>query len=412
MLYYQYIITGLIAFILINFIINMIFFKNIRKFKLPPELLDLPPLVSILVPARNEEKNIKKLLVSLIKQDYKNMEILVLDDNSSDSTAAIVKQMEQKDSRIRLITGKKIEDGWLGKSWACQQLASCAKGQYFIFTDADTLHFADSVSSALATMLQNNLDGISVYPRQIMVTFAERMLVSFIGMGLFTMMPLALVKKTKGKFFSTGIGQFFMFKKEVYFKIGGHESVKAEILEDIHLSKRIKAAGLSYMVFDGSSNIFCRMYKNFRESITGFSKFIFAAFDYSGFSEALAVVIYSVLFLVPFILLPITIIFDWPRIMLILNITQVLLVFAIKIIMAFRFKERIIDIFLTPVSVCFIVAVAINSYIQARLRDGVYWKGRIYDVNTPDRISLVDDECYEQEMSEELNTVKNIKPKI
>jgi len=403
MFYYQYIATGLAAFILINFIINMIYFKNIKNFKLPSEFMDSPPLISILIPARNEESNIKKLLVSLIKQDYKNLEILVLDDNSIDSTAAVVKQMELKDARIKLINGKKIEDGWLGKSWACHQLASQAKGQYFIFTDADTLHFPDTVSKALAAMIQNKLDGISVYSKQIMVTFTERMLVSFIGMGLFTMIPLVLVKKTKGKFFSTGIGQFFMFKREVYFKFGGHESVKAEILEDIHLSKRIKAAGFSYMVFDGSSNVFCRMYKNFKDAITGFSKFIFAAFDYNGLSEAIAIAFYSILFLVPFILLPIAIIFEWSKTFLLLNVLQILFVFTIKIILSLRFKERLLDVFLTPVSVCFIIAVAVNSYIQARFKKGVYWKGRIYDVNTPEQISLISDDCYENKLSEELN---------
>ena len=403
MFYYQYIITGLIAFILINLIINMIVFKNIKNFNLPARFKDSPPLISILIPARNEESNISKLLLSLIKQDYENLEILVLDDNSIDSTAAIVQRMALKDNRIKLIDGARLEEGWLGKSWACHQLAAHASGQYFIFTDADTLHSSDTVSKALAALVQNKLDGLSVYPRQIMVTFAERMLVSFIGMGVFTMFPLVLIKKTKSKFFSTGIGQFFMFKKEAYFKSGGHESVKAEILEDIHLSKRIKAAGFSYMVFDGSCNIFCRMYKNFRDAISGFSKFIFAAFDYNGFSEAIAISFYSILFLVPFILLPISLIFEWSRTLVILNIIQILLVFTIKTIIAYRFKERIFDMFLTPVSLCFIIAAAINSYIQARFRKGVYWKGRTYDVKISEKISLVDDDYYEQQVFEELN---------
>ena len=149
----------------------MIFFKNIKNFKLPSSFKDSLPLISILIPARNEESNINKLLVSLIKQDYKNLEILVLDDNSVDLTAAVVKRMALKDPRIKLINGVKLKEGWLGKSWACHQLAYHASGQYFIFTDADTLHFPDTVSKALAALAQNNLDGISVYPRQIMVTF-------------------------------------------------------------------------------------------------------------------------------------------------------------------------------------------------------------------------------------------------
>src|SRR5450830_1260349 len=110
MFYYQYIITGLIALILVNFIVNMIFFKNIKNFKLPAKFKDSPPLISILIPARNEESNINKLLLSLVKQDYKNLEILVLDDNSIDSTAAIVKRMALRDNRIKLIDGARLEE--------------------------------------------------------------------------------------------------------------------------------------------------------------------------------------------------------------------------------------------------------------------------------------------------------------
>ncbi|MHB1334772.1 MAG: hypothetical protein ACYCXQ_02275 [Candidatus Humimicrobiaceae bacterium] len=166
------------------------------------------------------------------------------------------------------------------------------------------------------------------------------------------------------------------------------------------------------MVFDGSSNIFCRMYKNFSEAVSGFSKFILAAFDYNGFSESIAILFYSILFLAPFILLPISFIFEWSKILVVLNIIQILLVFTIKIIISLRFKERILDIFLTPVSICYIIAAAINSYIQARFRKGVYWKGRTYDVKTPEKISLVGDDYYEQQVFEEFNDTKGAEYKI
>jgi hypothetical protein len=116
--------------------------------------------------------------------------------------------------------------------------------------------------------------------------------------------------------------------------------------------------------------------------------------------ETIAISFYSILFLVPFILLPISFIFELSKIMVILAISQVLLIFTIKIIISIRFKERILDIFLTPVSLCFIIAIALNSYVQARFKKGVYWKGRIYNVNTPEKISLVSDNYYEQQVSE------------
>jgi chlorobactene glucosyltransferase len=394
MLYYQYIITAALAIILVNFLINSILFNNIKRFSIPDDVLKSPPLISVLIPARNEEENIRRCLTSLSKQDYPDFEILVLDDNSTDNTEKVVQEMVKKDNRIRLITGKPLKAGWLGKCWACQQLAEHAKGQYFVFTDADTLHFNDTISKAFAALKNNNLDAISVFPNQIAVTFHERMTVPFIYFAILSFMPLFLVKRIKSSFFSTGIGQFFLFSRHAYEKMGGHEAVKAEILEDIHISKQIKKAGFKYMIFDGRANVYHRFYRNFKEVMSGFSKFIYPAFDYNIFVEALAMLMFSIVFLFPFILIPIGIfILDWSGLVLTLGIVQIFLIFIIKIILAIRFKNRILDIIFTPISICYILVIAANSYRQAKFGEGIYWKGRTYNINTEDHeeIDLVKD---------------------
>ena len=345
-----------------------------------------------MVPARNEADNIYRCLSSLAKQDYKNIEILVLDDNSIDSTSSIVNKMSQKDRRIKLIRGELLKKGWLGKCWACFQLSMYAKGDYFIFTDADTVHYRDTVSRSLAALLHNRLDAISVYPKQITVTFHERMTVPFINFAILTFMPLVLVKYARGGFFSTGIGQFFLFKRDAYQKMGGHQSVKAEILEDIHLSKQIKRAGFKYMIFDGSDNVFCRMYKNLAEVMQGFSKFIYSAFNYNVLTEAAAMTAFSIFFLFPFMLLPAgIIIFHWPGFLIMLNLIQILIIFIIKIVLAVRFKNRILDVIFMPVSICYMLVIAVNSYLQAKFKKGVVWKGRTYSVETEDELELVED---------------------
>lgn len=390
--YYQYFIVTALTIILINFIINNILFKNIKNFKLPEDILKTPPLVSVLIPARNEEKNIRKILNSMIKQDYPNLEILVLDDNSTDATGQIVQEFAKKDSRVRLIKGAPLPEGWKGKCFACHQLSKIAKGEYFVFTDADTLHFPSSISGSLAALIKNKLDVTSVYPRQIAVTFSERMTIRFIHFAILSFMPLILVKHTKGPFFSTAIGQFFLFKRQVYEKIGGFESVKDEILEDINMSKQIKRFGFKIMVYDGSDSIFCRMYTNLFDVIKGFSRFIYAAFDCNFLMEAVAVFFISLIFLVPFVLLPLGIfIFDWPRMLISLNIIQILLIFVIKSVLAIRFKERILDIFFTPISVAYIALIAMNSYIQSRFGKGVNWKGRTYDASDENSLGLFED---------------------
>lgn len=392
MIYYQYIITAILVFILINFIINMIFFKNIRKFSLPEYILKNPPLVSVLIPARNEAENIHRCLSSLSKQDYPNLEIIVLDDNSTDRTSEVVQKFAVKDSRISLVNGAPLKKGWLGKCFACHQLAKQAKGDYFVFTDADTLHFGSTISKAFAALINNKLDALSIYPNQITVTFHERMTVPFINFAILSFMPLVLVKKAKSAFFSTGIGQFFLFKREVYEKFGGHESVKGEILEDVHISKQVKKFGYKIMVFDGSNNIFCRMYHNFDEVIKGFSKFIFAAFDYNGFMEMIAMSFFSIIFMVPFLLLPMGVfIFSWSGRVITFNIIQICIILVIKIILSMRFRNRILDVLLTPVSVAYMVLIAGNSYFQAKLGKGIYWKGRTYSIEDEDELRLVDD---------------------
>ena len=390
LLYYQYFIVSALTLILINFIINIILFKNINSLKLPEHILKSPPLISVLIPARNEKKNIKRILVSMAKQDYPNLEILILDDNSTDSTSQIVQEFAQKDSRIKLIQGAPLPKGWKGKCFACHQLSKIAKGKYFVFTDADTLHFPNSISGSFAALLRNKLDAVSVYPRQIAVTFHERMTVSFINFAILAFMPLILVKMTKSPFFSTGIGQFFLFKRQVYEKIGGFEAVKEEILEDIHISKQVKRYGFKIMVFDGSSSIFCRMFTNLAEVIKGFSRFIYAAFG-NILTMSIAIFFISLIFLFPFVLLPLGIfIFNWSGLVVTLNIIQIFIILAIKIVLALKFKSRILDVIFTPISVACIVLIAINSYIQSKFGRGVNWKGRTYDASDEDILGLAE----------------------
>ncbi len=151
---YHFAAVTILALIFINFVVNSFIFRDTSSYKLPGEAIKDPPLISVLIPARNEEKNIRRCLRSLLRQDYPNLEIIVLNDNSSDDTAGVVGEYVKKNKNIKLITGLPLPSGWLGKSFACQQLADAAKGEYLLFTDADTLHFKSSVSSSLSAILQ------------------------------------------------------------------------------------------------------------------------------------------------------------------------------------------------------------------------------------------------------------------
>jgi len=390
-LLYQYIITTILLFVLVNFLINNILFKDTSRFKLPENVLAQKPLVSILIPSRNEEENIKRCIISLLKQDYENIEILVLDDNSTDDTARIVSELSQKDPRVKLYSGRPLKKGWLGKSYACWQLSKYAKGDYFIFTDADTLHFPNSISSSVACLLRYRIDALSVFAKQITVTLHERMIVPFGKYMILSFLPLYLIRKSRSVLFCTAIGQFMLFKREVYKKIGGHRSIKSEVIEDIMLSKQVKRCGYKFMIFDGRRNLYCRMYKNFREVVRGHSRTIFAAFDYNIYIIIIAIILLSAIFLFPFIILPIGIFFDWPAILVNLIILQIIIILIARTIFSMRFKCKAVDIILYPISVVYLIYIAIDSIFNAKIGMGVNWKGRIYDVREEDELRLVSD---------------------
>lgn len=380
-LYYQYTVTALLLIILINFIINNIVYRSISRFDLPQKMLKNGPLVSILVPARDEEKNIGRCLRSLSKQDYRKLEILVLDDDSNDGTCRIVEELSKKDTRIRLLKGRTLDRGWKGKSYACHQLAREAAGEYYIFTDADTLHFPNSVSSSLGALISGKLDVLSVFPKQIMVSVHERMVVIFINLAVLALMPLVLVKKMKSSKVSIANGQFLLFKKSVYESIGGHRSIKNNIIEDVAISKQVKKYGYRFMIYDGRSTVYCRMYNGLKDVIRGFSKFIFASMNYSITKLASVISFVMLLFMVPVLLLPLGLyVFNWPLLVNVMILTQVSIILLIRIVMTFRFKSRFTDIFLHPLAMLYIAVLSVNSVYQAKYGKGIFWKDRFYGI--------------------------------
>jgi len=390
LLYYQYFVLFVLGLMLVNLIINFFVYKNVENYSLTSQILKNPPLISVLIPARNEAENISRCLKSLLNQEYTNLEIIVLNDNSKDETSKIVKGFVKKDSRVRLVEGAPLEDGWTGKNFASHQLSKYAKGDYFIFTDADTFHFPKSISSAFAALINTKIDALSVYPRQLMVTFWERMSVPIINIALQCFIPFILIKKSKSPLFSTALGQFMMFKREAYEKSGGYESIKGHLVDDIQMSKRVKKSGYKFMVFDGKNIIFCRMYKNLKGVVIGLTKSIYPAFNGNILALFSFTGLLSASLLFPFILLPLgAFLFDWPAVMTMIMIVQVIIVLIIKTMLAIRYKQKMLDILLAPVSMAVIDALIFVSFFQAKYGEGLSWKGRVYDVSESDKTKLV-----------------------
>jgi chlorobactene glucosyltransferase len=236
--------------------------------------------LSILVPARNEEQNIENCVLTLVAQDYKDFEIIVLNDNSTDQTGAILERLSKEYSCLKVIKGTPLPKGWLGKNWACMQLAQASSGDYLLFTDADTLHTNTSASASVSLMDSTGAGLLSGIVKQRMDTMGEKLVVPLMLWGMLCFTPVVLMHYMKFSFLTAACGQFMVFNRESYFSVGGHSAVKGRIDEDKEFARVMKQNGFIVIMADATNLISCKMYGGFREAVLGFSKNIFSAFNY------------------------------------------------------------------------------------------------------------------------------------
>jgi len=249
--------------------------------------LSYSPFVSVLIPARNEENNIGRLLSALEGISYMNMEIIVCNDQSEDNTANIVIKHQNRSKLIKLINIYELPDGWTGKNYACHLLASNASGDYLLFIDADVIIEKGLIESALNHLIKNKLALLSIFPVQIMVSLGEKIVVPFMNSILLSLLPLFLVKRSKYPSLSAANGQFMLFNKSTYLSLLPHNQVKAERVEDIAIAAYLKNNGKQIDCLTGNNTIKCRMYSGFWEAINGLSRSVAAFFGNSIFTGIL-----------------------------------------------------------------------------------------------------------------------------
>ena len=248
------------------------------------------PLVSIIVPARNEERNLPRLLPSLLEQRYPNYEVIVVDDQSEDSTLQILQSWAERDKRLRVVSGKPLprEEGWLGKPHAMHQGAEQAKGEWLLFTDADSFHEQQALPTTMHYALANNSDLLTIFPHYELVTPSERLVMPVVFMGILTLYPPRKVLDPKSKV-AIANGQYILIKRDVYTAVGGVSSVKGQIVEDLEFGKVVKQAGYRLCIINGRQLMKVRMYTNLREIWEGWSKNIVLSFRTNPFSGFLTV---------------------------------------------------------------------------------------------------------------------------
>lgn len=233
------------------------------------------PLVSVLVPARNEERRLPACLASLRAQSYAPLEILVIDDASEDRTAAIVKGAAREDPRVRYLRVEGPPPGWTGKSFALARGAEQARGAWLLFTDADTVHAPGSVARALGFAQAGRLDLLSLVSRQLVEGFWERVIQPVVFGLLDRWYPLHAVNDPASPAAAAN-GIFILVRREAYERVGGHRRTGREILEDVALARAIKGWRRRIAFADGTALVAARMYSSLGELRRGWTKNLYA----------------------------------------------------------------------------------------------------------------------------------------
>ena len=293
MIYYHLAVTFFLLVLTLNIAVNWWLFvaPRPRRFSQPGRGPGEAPLVSVLVPARNEAPRIAACLQSLLRQDYPNYELIVLDDHSEDETGRIIEglgfELDPGASR-RLLAGEPLPLGWTGKAWACHQLAAAARGDYLLFTDADTVHEPTALGACVGHAQATNAGLLSAWPHQVTRTWAECAVIPLVYVLLLGALPHGILiylqrrpdKARQGqrawlRALGAANGQYMLFRRDVYELIGGHAAVRDHLVEDVLLGRLVAertGEGIKLINCDGSKLVHCRMYESFADLWEGFTK--------------------------------------------------------------------------------------------------------------------------------------------
>lgn len=358
-------VTVVLVIIVLTVVVNILTMPRLTRPKEQPPALR----VSILIPARNEAAVIGQTLEGLLRQTYPFTELLVLDDNSTDDTAVLIQQAAQQDRRVRLLNGQPLPHGWLGKNWACHQLAQAAVGDLLIFTDADVGWQPSALAALVAQIEQEQAALLSIWPTQRTLTWGERLVVPLMALAILGYLPLTAVHYLPWSVFAAANGQCMAFRRGAYETIGGHAAVGDNVLEDVTLARLVKKAGLRLRLSDGAGLITCRMYHSWPEVRDGFAKNILAGHGRSVPFLLLSTLFHWLIFVLPWVMLlfPTARQMGW--------VWLWLLSVGVRAGTAVATRQRIQDALLMPISVLLMTRIAFRS-IHWHYSGGPRWKGR------------------------------------
>ena len=365
------------------------------------EIMQRLPVVSVVLPARNEQDNIHKCLNSLIRQDYPNYEIIAVNDCSTDATGEILHKTAAASNSDRKITIVNLEHkpaGWVGKNWACFQGYKRSSGQVLLFTDADTIHAPDTISLTVRHMVDEKLDALTARPRITSDNTLTKIVLPLVWMVSHIAFSASKVNNPKSK---TGFvfGGFYLITREVYESIGTHQSVKSEIAEDLALGEKLKLGKHRLKMFLGEENIQASWALDSGSLHSAIQRTIVSAFRKQPILTCAYAALQAVMLILPWVVLPYSaywfFLFSYEpemllytngmliSILLILNLLVLGMIFtssfALSSLSLRQGSFSVLYVLASPLACFFILSESILSIIKAATNNDIMsWKGRTY----------------------------------
>jgi chlorobactene glucosyltransferase len=350
---------------------------------LEPVAGEQTPPVSVLIPARDEALRIGRLLDGLSAQTGTGVEVIVLDDHSSDGTAALAREWSDRIPGLRVLAGEALPPGWVGKCWACWQAAQASEHPWLLFLDADTAPAPALITTLIAHAGRCKVDFLSILPLLELESFAERLLLPPFGGIIQAVFPLNKINDPHSPI-ALANGQCILVRREVYFATGGHAAVRNSVLEDVSLAQTIKAAGYRVAIAAGPDLLRVRMYTRLGEIAEGLRKNAWAGYSAGGWRSLWGSFRQALLALAPLSVLPAGVVAlasgypGWPALigfgLILILVTN--LYWGFTVLRVYRLNPLWGLLFPFGTLAYFILAGL--AWISIRRGRGVQWKGRAY----------------------------------
>lgn len=352
----------MILFLLLPLILLTIAAVNFVQIRTPKGTSELLESVGIVVPMRNEADNVEGLVATLAAQSG-DLHFYLLDDNSEDSTYELLQKFTAHDSRFTVIKGAPLADGWIGKTWALQQLFEASSQEVLVSIDADVRLTNDAINKAVTVLRGARLDFVSPYPRQIAQSFGERLIQPLLQWSWLTTVPLRYAESSGQKSMAVANGQFFVVRRSALNSIGGYAAVKHAVIDDVFLARELISSGSAGTVINGSDIAETRMYTSWNEIEAGYGKSLNKAFG-SIFGALFVIAFLFATSIAPLILGLLGNPYGW------LGFAAIV---GTRVLSAIKSRGRVLDSVLHPISIVALIYLIVYSYL---MRGTVQWKGR------------------------------------